>query len=245
MSAIKPVSPENFGGKYWKHPGHYNFAAGFNIVPVAAVELPKVTGHLPLAFAQLDGQWQLVAITSLHAGVNHLVGPQGQWLGGYIPAVFRAYPFTITKAGLKDSDGYLLCSMTEGEHLVGEGDGGTPFFDTEGAATADLRRIGNFMVEVEVSRQQTVKAVAALIEAKLVVAWDLTVNHNGVDQKVNGFFRLDESAFSTLPSATMTKLQAAGALPVAYAQWYSRESFHHLQAAVQEQARLRAATQAA
>lgn len=241
MSAIKPVSPEVFGGKFWKHPGHYLYAAGFNIVPIAIAELPKVTGHLPLAFTQLDGQWQLVAITSLHSGVNHLVGPSGQWLGGYVPAIFRAYPFTLSKAGPKDSDGFILCSMDSGEHLVGEGEGGEPFFDESGQASEAVRRAGNFMVEIEASRVQTVKAVAALIEAKVVVAWDLSASHNGVDQKVTGFYRLDEAAFANLPSAAVAKLQAAGALPVAYAQWYSRESFSRLQQAINEQGRLRAA----
>lgn len=244
MSEIKPVSPETFGGKFWKHPGNYSYAAGFNIVPVVAAELPKVTAHLPLAFAQLDGQWQLVALTSLLPGVNHLVGPQGQWLGEYVPAIFRSYPFTLSRAGSKDSNGYILCSLYQGDHIV-ESDQGVPFFDETGQASEETRRIGNFLVDIESSRVKTIKAVQALIEAKVVVAWNLQSSHNGKTQPVPGFFKLDEVAFAALPPATLAKLQAVGAMPIAYAQIYAREQFGRIQQAIQNQESLRGQIQGA
>lgn len=197
-----------------------------------------MTAHLPLAFAQLGDEWQLVALTSLLPGVNHLVGPQGQWLGEYIPAIFRSYPFTLSRAGSKDSDGYLLCALAEGEHIV-DAERGVPFFDESGQACEQTRRIGNFLVEIEASRLQTTRAVRALIEAKLLVAWNLQSEHNGEVRDVSGFFKIDEVGFSKITQETFLKLQNAGALPLAYAQIYAREQFGRLQQAIKKQEQLR------
>ena len=75
MQALKAVTPEAFAGKYWKHPGNYLYAAGLNLIPVVAAELSKAAAHMPLAFVEFGGRWQLMAVTSLIPGTNLLVGP--------------------------------------------------------------------------------------------------------------------------------------------------------------------------
>ena len=36
MQALQAVSPENYSGKHWKHPGNYSYAADLHYVPVVA-----------------------------------------------------------------------------------------------------------------------------------------------------------------------------------------------------------------
>jgi hypothetical protein len=55
---------------------------------------------VPLAFARHQDRFLLVAVLSLTPGFNLFVSPTGQWLGRYVPSVFRGYPFRLArKAG--------------------------------------------------------------------------------------------------------------------------------------------------
>lgn len=244
MQALKAVTPEAFAGKYWKHPGNYLYAAGLNIIPVVAAELSKAAAHMPLAFVEFGGRWQLMAVTSLIPNTNLLVGPQGQWLGQYIPASMRGYPFALARP--QGTDTLVLCTTDEGDHIVGA-DEGMPFFDASGQPSPQTQRAMNFLVDFNDSRTQTWRAIDALVAAKLLVPWELTSTHNGQVQPVEGLYRLDDVRFAALSPKALATLHAEGAALVAYAQFFSREQLGRLQAAEREQARLRgvdAATQA-
>lgn len=244
MQALKAVSPEAFAGKSWKRPGNYMYAAGYDMIPVVAAELLKVAACLPLAFVQNSGRWQLVAMMSLQPGTNLLVGPQGQWLGDYVPALLRGYPFTLVKTDAapgtdSDEDEYVLCTADKGPHLAPAGQG-EAFFGADGAPSAALQQTMDFLVGIEKSRAMTQRAVDALVAAKVIVPWELMTTHNGVTGPVQGLFRLDEAAFSALkPRGTLATLQAEGAVPIAYAHLYSREHFNNLKRAIKAQESLR------
>lgn len=241
MQAFEVVTQDAFAGKYWKHPGHYSYAQTFNLVPVAANELVRAAAHLPLAFIEAAGRWQMVAITSLLPGTNLLVGPQGQWLGGYVPAVLRSHPFSLTQPA--EGEDYILCVQGKGEHLVGKGQG-APFFDEQGELTAQTRRAMEFLVDIEAGRAQASQGVQALADAKLLTPWELTANHNGQNYPVEGLFRLDAAAFSALKTRAMDALHKVGAVPLAYAQLFSMEQMYQLQRAIQLQEQLRSAPRA-
>lgn len=239
MQELKAVTPEAFAGKFWKHPGHYLHALEQNLIPVVAAELTMAVAHLPLAFVEVAGRWQMAAITSLIPHTNLLVGPQGQWLGQYVPAALRSYPFLLARP--QGTDHLVLCSTTEGPHLVGPAEGAA-FFDEAGQPTVETQRVMNFLVEYDTSKVQTWRAIDALVNAKLLVPWQLTATHNGVAHPVDGLYRLDEARFAALPAKTLNHLVAEGAMLLAYAQIFSREQFNRLQAAEQQQVRLREAT---
>lgn len=235
MQALQAVSPEDYAGKYWKHPGNYSYAADLHFVPVVAGELLKAAAYLPLVFAKLTGSFQLMAVMSLQPGTNLLVGPQGQWLGGYIPALLRGYPFTLLQS---DKGEYTVYSTTEGEHIV-TAEEGAPYFDAQGKLSPESQKAVDYLTEVMRSRAQTQRAINALAAAGLIVPWQLATNHNGETQAVEGVYRLDEAKLSTLKPQQLVKLRDEGALPIAYAQLFAREHFSHLQRAAQEQERLR------
>ncbi len=243
MQALKAVSPEAFAGKYWKRPDNFLYAAGYHQIPVVAGELIKAAANLPLAFVQNSGQWQLVAIMSLQPGTNLLVGPQGQWLGDYVPALLRAYPFTLVRvegreAAADDESDYVMCTADTGPHLVAAGKG-EPFFNGDQPSEA-TRQMMDYLVNLEKNRAMTQRGVDALVAAKVIVPWELTTTHNGVTQPVEGLFRLDEVAFAALkPRGTLATLQTEGAVPIAYAQLFSREHFNNLARAIKTQNALR------
>lgn len=65
------------------------------MVPVSIVEAQRAGLDLPLAFLRTDKGLSLVAMLSMSKEDNAQVGPKGLWMGGYMPAVVRAYPFAL------------------------------------------------------------------------------------------------------------------------------------------------------
>lgn len=238
MQALIAVSPEAFAGQFWKHPGHYQYAVTTSFVPLSAAELRKAAAHLPLAFVQIAGEWQLVAILSLLENTNLLVGPQGQWLGGYVPAALRAYPFRLVRD--EQQQGLVLATEATGAHLVPASEG-QPFFEQNGLPSAELQRVMNFLIELENGRVQITRAANALAAAGVLTPWELVASHNGQDQKVAGLFHVNDAALAALQPDQLVRLQAEGGLPVAYAQLFSEEQFSRLQQAIQTQEALRSA----
>lgn len=240
MQAIKAVTVENFGGKFWKHPGNYLYAREVHLVPVVAGELSKVAANFPLAFAYASNRLQMMAVMSLQPQTNLLVGPEGQWMADYVPAYLRAHPFGLMKA--EQSDELELAAFDEGDHLVAEG-AGEPFFDAKGKYSPATQRVASFMQSLATGRAQIQKAVDALLAAGVIAPWELALNHNGQMHKIEGLFRLDEVAFDALKAGAMTTLRTEGAVGVAYAQLFSREHFNTLQRAARMQEQLRIAPQ--
>src|SRR5450830_239460 len=209
MQALKAVSPEAFAGKSWKRPGNYMYAAGYDMIPVVAAELLKVAACLPLAFVQNSGRWQLVAIMSLQPGTNLLVGPQGQWLGDYVPALLRGYPFTLAKTETapgaeSDEDEYVLCTADKGPHLAPAGQG-EAFFAAKVIVPWELMTTHNGVTS-------PVQGLYRLDEVAFA---------------------------ALKPRGTLATLQAEGAVPIAYAHLYSREHFNNLKRAIKAQESLR------
>ncbi|MDD0811447.1 SapC family protein [Curvibacter sp. RS43] len=237
MQALTAVSPEAFAGQFWKHPGHYQYAVTTSFVPLSAAELRKAAAHLPLAFVKLAGEWQLVAILSLLENTNLLVGPQGQWLGAYVPAALRAHPFRLVRDA--QQKGLVLATLDTGEHLVPASEG-QPFFEQNGLPSAELQRVMNFLIELENGRVQITRAATALFAAGVLSPWELVASHNGQDQKVAGLFHINEAALAALSPEKLLRLRNEGGLPVAYAQIFSEEQLLRLQQAIQTQEALRA-----
>ena len=161
---VLAVTPGNHANKTWRAARTYEFAAGWAMQPVVQAEAEKVAAAFPMAFHQHDGTWDLVALLGVQPGHSLAVSAQGQWLGRYIPALVRAYPFTL--ATPKGAPAPVLC-VDESTGLVGEGGDGTAFFDGSGKPTEALSAIIELLRQVALSRARTRSACAALADAGL------------------------------------------------------------------------------
>ena len=124
MPQLTAITSQTFASKAWKSPTGYAFAAQMNAVPVVAAELGRLVPTLPMGFVATETGLQLVAITALQPDTNLLIVPDGRWIGDYIPAVLRAYPFRLAKP--EGSEESILCFDESSHLLVDAGEGG-PF----------------------------------------------------------------------------------------------------------------------
>ena len=174
MANIVPVSASHHAGKAWRRPASYAFAAPQALVPLVAPEFPKAALAMPIAFIEQAGQYVPVGLMSPLAGRNFFIGPAGQWLGTYVPAALRGYPFRLGR--VEGSEELALC-IDEDSGLIVDADArgrkhsSMPTGSTRPASKAML----DFLVAMEHSRMSTELAVKTLAEAGLIEPWQLQV----------------------------------------------------------------------
>ena len=171
---------------------------------------------MPAGFIKLDAGYQLVAITSLQPGINLYVAPDGKWLGAYIPAALRAYPFQLAQ---QEGAGEFMLCIDEASGLVVEiTEDGNAFFDDQDQPTQEVKDIVDFLAAFEASRTVTQGAVNALADAGLITPWEINLKQGEKVVPVEGLFSVDEAALNKLDDEDFLAVRKAGGLGVAYAQ---------------------------
>src|SRR5690242_5058461 len=107
MVQFVPLSRDRHGAKACNQFANYAFAADRTVVPLVAAEFPNAARIMPIAFVEQSGEFVPVAVMSLTRGRNSFVGEDGRWIGRYIPAAFRNYPFSLLRRG--SAEEWMLC----------------------------------------------------------------------------------------------------------------------------------------
>lgn len=216
---IQEVSKERHRHKYWNRYQSYQFTKETQFAPIVAAELNQAAQAMPLAFIQKGSQYILVAMLSHEPGINYFINDQGQWLGNYVPACFRAFPF---KLSLDKKRNNAVLSVIEDSGLISDTEG-EPFFDKNGELVEPIKKLFDFLQQAEQSRTVTDLAVSALNDAGVIVPWPLSMNEKPID----GFYTIDEAKLNSLDDQKFLELRRAKGLPVAYAQLLSQANLWH------------------
>lgn len=206
MSNYTPITRQTHAKKHWQKFTNYNFAAQTQTARVVAAELGQAVRTLPMAFVKQGDNFILSAVMALEPDQNLYVAPDGRWLGGYVPAAFRGYPFSIQNGTLHiDEDSGLVSEDTSGQAL----------YDKTGELTKPVQDVQNFLRQIEQNRTITDLAVAALSDAGCITEWQFK------DKDVAGLYRADEAKLNTLDGETYLKLRKTKSIAIAYAQLFS------------------------
>ena len=220
MPRFAAVSRERHGGKRWLRCNDYTFAAADGAAPILGPELARAALSMPCAFLEQAGRYTLVAVLAPVPGRNMFVGPDGRWLGPYVPTWFRFYPFRMLPQ--QGTDELVLCVDEDSKLVVDRGaTGGEAFFDAEGNFSPALKSVLESLTALERNRMPTELAVAALAQAGVIRPWQITLKTEQGEQAVTGLHRIDEAALRALPDDVFLKLRKTAALPIAYAQMLS------------------------
>jgi hypothetical protein len=219
MSRLVPITREAHSQKRWRRNENYAFAASESIVPLVGWEFSKAAAAMPIALIERSASFVPVALLSPLPGQNLFVGPAGQWLGRYIPAGLRAYPFRLARVeGEKDP---VLCIDEDSGLIVGAEDQTEQFFAPDGGPSAAIQLVWRFLMEIEASRTQTELAISALAGAGVIQPWLLNINIAGQEKAIKGLYRVDEAKLNALDDESFLKLRKSSALPLAYLQLLS------------------------
>lgn len=168
---LVPLVPEQHKSLQLSSQASYAFAADQALVSLVGAEMHRAALSFPVAFMRQEVAAEAgkdaavtytpMAVLSFQPGRNLFVGPEGQWLGDYVPAILRGYPFHLLSTR-EDPDRKVLCVDEDSPRLVPEN--GQPLFAEDGKLTELTSGIFDFLVQTDRNRQATRRAVSELAD---------------------------------------------------------------------------------
>jgi hypothetical protein len=107
--------------------------------------------------------------------------------------------------------------------LVGEGPEGEPFFDEGGSAAKSATDVLAFLRHVHQGRLAAERMCEAVQKHGLIQPWIINVQSPTGNQRIDGVYKIDETALSRLNPEAVAELHAAGALTLIYCQLLSMQ----------------------
>lgn len=216
---IHPINLSQFASKRFLRPKTFEFASKEAMVPLVAQEFPKAALYLPIGFVAAGEYFAPVAVLGLQQGKNLFVSHDGRWLGGYVPAVYRGYPFLL--ADIEDGRQVLCVNDTNGVVSDTEGE---YFFGVDEQPTQVLKEVLGFLNQIATNRVGTIKVLAMLQKHQLITPWSIKLQGPGQqEQSIEGLYRVDEVALNKMSSEALEEVRQAGALPLIYCQLLSMQ----------------------
>ncbi len=229
MSNWVAISRQRHQKASWQKPENYGFALQDHVAPVLVEEVPHLQSSKVLVFVpQPDSSFLLVTLQGLKPGENWFVRPNGRWLDGYIPAIYRGHPFRLLSAQADKPESKVLCADTSSEcWSEDEKLAFSPVFNEEAELSEELAQVLTFLQKCEDNRVLTQQWVDQLSAAELIVPWNIKWQADKASQvqQVQGLYRIDEIKLKNLAAETLKELAGSGALSLAYAQLFST---HHM-----------------
>lgn len=216
MTQWQAISRSDHAQARYQRRDQYHFVDAERVAPVLLAELPKLLPHYALGFIQLGQGYQPVALLSLDGQRNFYVAPSGQWLGTYVPAAMRAFPF-----GLADNTQGEKVFCIAQEHLTDDRSA-DPLFDEQGQLAEHAAQSLDFLKQCEQNRQATLAATQALNEVGIIEPWPLQINRPEGQEplKVEGLYRISEQTLNALDAERFAQLRGAP-MALAHAQLLS------------------------
>lgn len=207
---------------------NFTFAQNMPVTNIIWEEVPNVSQHLPVAFQLIEVNDQksleLVAIHSLDNERNFMVLPDGRWLGGYIPAIYRSEPFALLPD--KDDPKNLQLSVRE-ERMVATTEADViPFFDDSGAPSERLNTTLKFLGELTKGHRKTQLMIMKLQQYGVLEPWylekELQLSEDSPFTNLpKHLYHTNLNKVNQLPDEAIADLQRSGALHLASLQYSS------------------------
>lgn len=226
---LVPLSRETHVGMKLRPIPSFEFARTMPIVRIVASEVAQVAPNFSIVFLKENDAFVPFALMGLAQGENLFVSDEGRWLGFYVPAMIRRYPFMFARAEGGNGQGNAVL-MVEQEMLSTD-DGEVLFGDDSGEPSGPVARAIQFLTEVEFGAVQTAALVKSLAEHDLFDPLPLQVTRAGGEPTpLGGLFTTNEAKLNGLADDAFLALRRSGALAFAHAQILSLGQLARLQA---------------
>ena len=227
MAKPIPLTPQTHKDKRWLTASTYNFAKKSALIPLVSADMIQAIIDMPVVFTQKGP----AALLGYKTDNNLYIDDKGKWLGKYVPAALKGYPFQLARNQNKN---FILC-VTDDPDYITDSPKGLPFFDEKDKPTAQVQKIMTFLKQVEQNKAITAKAFQALQKHEVIKPWPVVLEVQGKKHRLDGLFRADEKKLSQLSDEAFLELRKARALQLAYSQMISMQHAAKLGKMAEEQ----------
>ncbi|MDO9365728.1 MAG: SapC family protein [Methylotenera sp.] len=191
---------------------NYAYAANAHAVPVVVGEFGQLALEFPIAFAKnATGSFVPLALMGLKESENLFVAEDGRWLGRYVPAFIRRYPFAVIEADEK----MVLC-LDEDAECFSLMDGESLFVDKERSPA--LKHALDFVEDYQYQVSFTQDFIKKLEEYDLLSESECRVSlASGASFNVKEMFVINQEKLQVLEGAALESLMQSGMLRAIYA----------------------------
>lgn len=187
-------------------------------------EFRELQAHYPIAFRKTaDGiSFEPVVLFGFQDGENLFLGPE-LWNAAYVPLAIERQPFLI---GM--TNGEPLVHVDLASPRVSKADGEAVFL-THGGNTEFLERVNSTLLSIYQGVQSTPAFVDALREHALLESFVLDVElDDGSQNRLSGFYTINEDKLSALGGDAIADLHQSGYLQAIYMVLASLSNFRAL-----------------
>lgn len=208
----------------------WSVAAGMNSVFVAGAEFGDTSREYPILFVHAgndaQGKAQVAPIAALGLSAQeNLYLDSGRWRALYVPALLRAYPFTIGRVGAEQR---AVLSIDLGWPGLSRSEG-IALFQADGEPTEHLSSMNKQLEQLDVEVQRTRELGRILLDKDLLreMRFDADLP-DGQKLKVDGFLAVDEKQLAKLGDADLLALHRNGVMALVYAHLVSMGNLRKL-----------------
>ena len=194
-----------------------DFAKSINFIPILHTELTKVAQELPIVFLKSgDTEFALAAVVGLRDKENLQI-KDGNWVGRYIPAFIRRYPF-ITLSQPDNPAQFFIAIDEEANCLIDSknkkkaGQGSEPLFEGE-APSKKIQQVLPFLQKYHLEHRNTIHFCKQLSDLQLLSSSNLKIqSKSGQTYQVNGVWIIEEANLKKLSPDVLHQLLSDGVL---------------------------------
>lgn len=223
---VVPVNKQRHAQTRVKPTNEFGFASKFHIAYVTMHEFARASAIYPIVFLEdkEKDEFRSVALLGIDAGENLFVGPDGKWLGSYIPAIIRRYPFTLV--GTETAGQFTIC-IDEGSDLVSTTEG-SPLFGGDGEPTQVIENIKRYLAELQQMDILTKEFIKFASEHNMLTPLNMRVRENDKVKNIAGCYVINEERLNNLSDELFLEIRRKRYLPAIYAQLTSLAQIERL-----------------
>lgn len=189
---------------------NYKHAKNMGNAVLLGNEYMMVAKEYPIVFVKdVENKWDSVALLSLKADTNLYINEDGEWLGSYVPAVYRRYPFILSQSAKQED--YTVCFDNHSKCFSTKK--GEALFNAEGESTKTLTNVIQFLNDFQTNLEITKKFMTKLDEMELLKNMEGTFTmKEGEKFTVNGMWVVDQEKLMNLNDKAVAELFKSGML---------------------------------
>lgn len=203
---------------------NYSFAETSHAIAIGVSEFASALSEYPIVFVKAESRVLPMILTGLESEKNMFVAADGTWLGKYLPAYVRRYPFVLAQG---ENDIMTVC-IDEAYSGLNKSDEGERLFENQ-QQTAYLKNAIEFLQAYEQEMKNTEVFCQYLNEFNLLEESSATVEKTEqAPHSISGFFVISREKLENLTAAGLKKLQQVGVLEPIYQHLNSLPQFDRL-----------------